>query len=170
MAARRDTWFTRLKLATLLLLGMWTVAAAAGCGRAVDEEKPLRVRIGDRDFHLELALTPQQRSQGLSDRLSMPDDGGMLFVFPDSAIRVFSMIRCHFPIDLIYLSPNGRIVDMHAMQVEPLDVSPRDLQAYVSREPAQFAIEIHGGQLKDLGLRVGQQITLPLESLKGMAR
>jgi uncharacterized membrane protein (UPF0127 family) len=141
-----------------------------GCGHDIDPESSLRLRMGDRDFRLELALTPEQRSTGLSDRPTMPDDAGMIFVFPDSTIRVFSMIRCHFPIDLIYLSPKGRIVDMHAMQVEPPDVDPRDLQAYVSRWPAQFAIEIHGGLIEQLGLQIGQQIDLPVDNLKTLAR
>lgn len=167
MAAR-----SRTRLSTPLLLVTLLPAALAlpACQPSVDSAQPLAVRLGDRLFMLELAVTPRQRHQGLSDRPTMPADAGMLFVFPDSDQRAFVMRRCHFPIDLIYLSPKGRIVDMHTMHVEPPGTSDRDLTPYVSRWPAHFAIEIHGGLIGDLGLETGQVIDLPLAALKQLAR
>jgi len=140
-----------------------------GCSAVRD---PLPVEIGGRTFELELALTLQQRYQGLSDRAHVPADGGMLFVFPDDRVRVqrFVMRRCLVPIDIIYLDPGGRIVAMHEMEVEPYDTPEDELPRYSSRYPAQFAIELAGGALRELGLSEGERIDLPAERLKAAAR
>lgn len=143
---------------------------AAGCGREVDTDQPLVVTIGGRPFELELALTPDARFQGLSDRPSLPADHGMLFVFPQARPVAFVMRRCHFPIDVIFLSPNGRIVNMHAMRTVPLDTPEGDLPLHPSGYPAQFAIELNGGMIQQLGLEAGQTIDLPLEALKQLAQ
>lgn len=142
----------------------------SGCGGASGSGATLPVTLGGRLFELELARTPDARFQGLSDRPSMPDDRGMLFVFPHARPLVFVMRRCHFPIDVIFLSPNGRIVTMHEMQTEPLDTPEEALKPYPSRYPAQFVIELNGGMIRQLGLEPGQAIDLPLESLKRIAQ
>lgn len=128
------------------------------------------VELEGRTFHLELALDSQARHQGLSDRESIAADGGMLFVFPDVGVRSFVMRRCLVPIDIIFLGPSGRIVAMHEMQVEPYDTPEDELRRYSSRWPAQFAIELAGGTLDQLGLEEGQIVELPLDDLKRRAR
>jgi hypothetical protein len=158
----------------LLLVGLAMGALLAGCQQRPTAENPpatQQVVINGQRFELELALTSQARYQGLSDRPSIPDDGGMLFVFPNAAPRVFVMRRCRFPIDLIYLGGNGRVVAMHRMSVEEDPDAPEwRLERYPSTWPAQFAIELKGGTLDRLGLKLGEAVDLPLESLKRLAR
>jgi uncharacterized membrane protein (UPF0127 family) len=144
----------------------------AGCretGLSV-EEPVVDVRINDRAFELELALDSPSRYQGLSDREWIAPDGGMLFVFPDADKRAFVMRRCHVPIDLLYLDAGGRIVSMHRMQVEPSDTPEAQLKRYASGWPAQFVIEFAGSTLDELGLKTGEKIDLPYDSLKRRAR
>ncbi|MBI1335530.1 MAG: hypothetical protein GC164_01055 [Phycisphaera sp.] len=128
------------------------------------------VRIADRTFTLELALDPQARFRGLSDRKEIAPDGGMLFVFPVPQKMGFVMRRCLVPIDILFLDGGGRIVSTHAMQLEPYDTPEDKLTVYNSGYPAQFAIEIRGGTLGTLGLRNGDKIDLPLGALKDRAR
>ena len=59
----------------------------------------------------------------------------------------------------------GRVVALHRMPAEPPrrpDESPFDyerrLPVYPSRAPAQFAIELAGGRLAQLGVGVGAQL------------
>jgi len=134
-----------------------------------------QVEIDGRTFDLELALTNAQRVQGLSDRRSIAEDGGMLFVHPFARVLRFVMRRCHVPIDIIYLDPDGRIVQMHAMEViEPIGgedwYNPPRGDDYSSVERAIFAIELRGGTLETMDLEVGDVIPLPLEDLKARAR
>ncbi len=158
MAARR---LTILLLAALL----------AGCTSSGTTARPTtqQVTIKGRTFTLDLALDPESRYKGLGGRKTIPDDGGMLFVFVNAQPLAFVMRDCPAPIDLIFLGPDGRVVAMHAMQPEP-GVAEVDLKRYESRWNAQFAIELKGGTLEQLNLSVDDPIDLPLQELKALAR
>lgn len=143
---------------TLLAL----LALAGGCWPRTQTPEAVDVMIGAERFTLELALTAAQQVQGLSDRDHIAPDGGMLFVFDEARVRHFVMRRCLVPIDIIFLDPNGRIVAMHAMAVEPYDTAEEDLKRYSSGWPAQYAIELAGGWLDRLNLAPGQRIELPV--------
>jgi len=128
-----------------------------------------RVTLRDRTFTLELALDDATRYKGLSGREAIAEDGGMLFVFPHARVLQFVMRDCPAPIDVIFLGPNGRIVALHAMRPEP-GVAEADLARYSSKWDAQFAIEVKGGTIAQLGLEPGEAVALPLERLKRLAR
>jgi len=68
---------------------------------------------------MELAVSTKQRVRGLSDRDSLSADAGMLFVLPKPEVVGFVMRRCRFPIDIVFLDPDGRIVAMHEMVLDP---------------------------------------------------
>lgn len=57
-----------------------------------DNEKLLyeSVILNGRLFELELAVNPGQRADGLMGRESLADDQGMLFVYPDEELTVYS--------------------------------------------------------------------------------
>lgn len=173
-----------LALMGLVLTGCATMP---GCREPAAPEGFERVRVDGRTFNLELAETGPKRERGLGGREHIPEDGGMLFVFPDAAPRVFVMRDCLVPIDIIFLDAMGRVVAMHQMTVEPPEPqrregeSARDYQArraeyefrlrkYPSGYAAQFAIEIAGGLLDELNVHMGDQIRLDLDRLKSLAR
>lgn len=143
---------------------------ATGDAAGQGELPTQRVTIAGRAFELELALNSDTRYRGLSDRAHIPEDGGMLFVFPEPGLLSFVMRDCLVPIDLIYLDANGRIMNMHAMEVEPYGRSNFLLKPYRSAGHAQFAVELAGGTIDQLGIEPGQSIDLPLEALKQQAR
>lgn len=150
-----------LWLAVLLL-------AVAGCEKTAPGH--VTVTLAGRTFDLELAADDAARYQGLSDREVIPEDGGMLFAFPNARPRTFVMRRCLVPIDIIFVGDNGRIVAMHAMQVEPYDTPNPALKPYPSRYPASVAIELKGGTLEELDLSVGDKLDLPMADLKAAAQ
>lgn len=143
-----------------------------GCGSPSSlTGQKLAVQIADRTFDLEIAADDAARYQGLSDRAHIPADGGMLFVYPRETTLTFVMRRCLVPIDLLFLDASGRVVRMHAMAVEPYDTRDEDLARYSSAPyPAQFAIEVAGGTIRELGVTAGDKITLPLDDLKRLAK
>ena len=128
-------------------------------------------------FELEIVADNDSRTVGLGGRESLPENGGMLFVFPDSKIRHFIMRDCVIDIDIIFLDATGRIVAMHHMPVEEPrkpDESAyqyeRRLARYPSRFNAKYAIEIRGGLLETMTLATGEVIELDTEALDAMAR
>jgi len=146
------------------------VVSVAACAPHAPTVATQRVSIGGHRFELELAIDGRTRYQGLSDRESIDPQGGMLFVFPEALKLEFVMRRCFVPIDLIFLDTNGYVIRMHRMNVERNPLGPDgELTKYGSADPAHFAIELDGGTLDKLDLKIADRIDLPLETLKKMA-
>ena len=100
----------------LRLAGLLCLVALLGCRRGVDGRET--VVIKGHAFHLEPAIDDASRTMGLMHRESIPEDGGMLFVFPDAQRRGFWMGNCLIDIDIIYLDSRGRITALHRMKAE----------------------------------------------------
>lgn len=173
--------FTCLRKAAGVLLFVTAIGWLGGCDQTPrqplahqlqatsDEAQFQQVTMNGQYFTLQLALDDDQRFEGLSDVKNIPEDGGMLFVFPAARELNFVMRKCLVPIDLIYLGPGGRIVSMHKMQVVPYDTPESQLKYYNSGWPAQFVIELREGSIDRLDLKIGHKIDLPLQSLKDKA-
>ena len=71
-----------LGVALLLLTG-------CGCDNGPTEE----ITIAGEVFTLEVASTTEAIKKGLGERTSIPENGGMIFVFPDAQPRRFWMVR-----------------------------------------------------------------------------
>lgn len=187
-----------------VLLSALLLAACAGCdgnaslqatadkpaadGGKADETKkePERVpvTIAGKTFKLEPALDDATRMKGLGGRTEIEADGGMIFVFPQAAVRHFVMRDCPVPIDIMFLDGAGRVLVTHAMvpeeprrpdepkPTEPYERDPYEarLHQYSSRFPTAIAIELKGGTIKELGVKPGDKIELDIESLKKRAR
>lgn len=182
--------------------GMAAVAAVVaaivvGSMRGCDERSGgdvQSVKLGGEWFHLEVAAKQSVRMKGLGQRTHIEKDGGMLFVFsrpnPGGSGTGFVMRDCPVDIDIVYLSPEGRVATMYEMKAEParaadgsegkigdLGETPASekyelrLKRYESRYPYQFVIELAGGRLKTLKtpLKEGDKVDLPYESLKRQA-
>ena len=128
-----------------------------------------RVVINGLKFDLELALTPQQRFRGLSDRASISEKGGMLFVFPHPERVGFVMRRCLVPIDIAFVTEEGKVVAMYEMKVEAYDMEDGELSSYPSHQAILFALEFKGGTLARIGLKRGDTVDLPYADLKRRA-
>jgi uncharacterized protein len=139
------------------------------------------VVINGETFNLELALDDQAREMGLKHRTSIPDRGGMLFVFPDDKLRVqsFWMHECLVDMDIIYLDPRGRVTATYHMKALPPKQAGESEdeyrervreKAYSSGYPAQFVIEVQAGSLERLNVKFEQKIDLDIPRLKAMAR
>ncbi|MDX2146203.1 MAG: DUF192 domain-containing protein [Planctomycetota bacterium] len=156
----------------------------ASCKKPAIGESTARVTIKGRTYTLDLALDPKTREKGLGGRDSIPETGGMLFVFPRAERLSFLMRDCPVPIDVIFLDSAGRVTATHAMLPEaPRGEDEKELnifginekyelrlKKYPSRSPAQFAIELRGGELEKLQVKVGDKIDLDLAALKARAK
>jgi uncharacterized membrane protein (UPF0127 family) len=150
-----------LRLSSLLVLAALALVAAASA-------QPLatrRVFLSGVAYNLEVAADPATRERGLSGRDSIDARGGMLFIFPEDAARVFWMRDCKVDIDLVFLDRTGRVVAAHRMRAEPPRLAGEGEEQYLSRlrryssqAPARFAVELRAGSLSQLGLSVGSVV------------
>lgn len=168
---------TRLLLATTVLLALPACADNAQANAESDGPERAPVVAGSETFNVELALDEPSRIKGLSGREEIEERGGMLFVFPDAQRRAFVMRDCPTPIDIAFLDDAGRVLVIHEMTVEPPQRDDESdfayesrLPMYSSRFPARFALEVHGGTLKALGLEPGDLVRFDAEGLKRRAR
>ena len=106
---------------------------------------------------LEVAETPEALVRGLMYRPHLPSVRGMLFILERDGPLVFWMKGTLFPLDILFLDKEGRIVDLQTMVPEP-GVPPERLTRYVSRAPAQYAIEMNAGLARDHGLKVCDRV------------
>lgn len=126
---------------------------------------------------IELAFTAEEQSKGLMERDVLAENGGMLFVFDSPSVRTFWMKNCRFDMDLIYMDSDGVIVSMHHMKMERARQRSESEEAYYNRlptyaseKPAQFVLELAGGQLDFLGLQVGDKLDIGIRELLVMYR
>ena len=96
----------------------------------------------------EVAATVDERQQGLMYRDDVPDGTGMLFVFQDNQPRAFWMANTYVPLDIAYMNPSYRIVDIIAME-------PLVTESYPSSQPSMFALEVRQGWFEEQGIGVG---------------
>ena len=117
--------------------------------------------INGRTVKVEIAKTPEHRTQGLSDRPSLAADQGMLFVFPSPSRMSFWMIRCHFDIDVAYIDKEGEVREIITMLAQPLDTPESQLIRYPSAsDQIQYALEMNGGWFKNNGITAGTRLDL----------
>lgn len=156
-------------LAPLLLLAG---CAASGCAPpAYHDGGRLPVTVDGRTFEAELKLTPESRYLGMGGRAEMPQDFAMLFAYPEPQHLHYVMRDCAFPIDILFLDGQGRVVAKHRMVPDPAGMAEDDLRRYDSEASAQFALEIKGGWLDKLDITVGQtRLNLPAEALGAAAK
>jgi uncharacterized membrane protein (UPF0127 family) len=98
----------------------------------------------------EVASTADERAEGLMYRDDVPDGTGMLFVFPDSQVRSFWMANTYVPLDIAYLDPSFRVVDIVAME-------PLVTDSYPSSAPAMYGLEVRQGWFDENEIAVGAQ-------------
>lgn len=163
----------------LLVLALVLLACAEGTDAqpAAQSSASVWVSLGGETFTLELAADGQTRRRGLSGRTAIPRNGGMLFVYRRMQPLAMVMRDCSVPIDVAFLDAGGRVVSTAEMQPEPprgeresRAAYERRLRVYRSAGPAQFAIEVSGGRLRELGVAAGTQLVLDAEALVAAAR
>jgi hypothetical protein len=114
------------------------------------------VTLGDHRFSVEIAATPAQQAHGLMDRMSMPADHGMLFVFPQAQPLTFWMKDTLIPLDMLFFDEAHRLVTIRT-DVPPCKADP--CPTYASTAPARYVLELNAGTAAKLDLRKGDVIT-----------
>jgi len=119
-----------------------------------------RVLFGDVEVFVEVADTPWERSRGLSDRDMLPDGRGMLFVFENPGKYAFWMYRMRFPLDIIWVSEDGRVV--HIVENAPPCPANGPCPSYQPSEDALYVVEVNAGFAEKHGIRLGSKVHIDL--------
>jgi len=107
-------------------------------------------------YEIELALTDEEKKQGLSDRDYMPRSHGMLFVYPVAEKYDFWMKGMRFPLDFVWLR-DKTVVDI-TPNVQP-DIGP-EYKLYHPNTAANMILELNAGEAAKAGIVIGQQAVI----------
>ena len=104
----------------------------------------------------ELATMPEARICGLSHRVKLPENHGMLFIYPTIGLRTFWMKDTHIPLSIAFLDDSGLILSIHHMA--PMQTAER----YRSLQPVRYALEVNQGWFAENGIGVGDIVEMKL--------
>ena len=141
----------------ILLIGtLFCSVCVSGCEKKTSEKPNAKVKIGANTWVVELAMTKDVRIKGLSGRDNLPDDSGMLFIYPEAAPLNFWMKGCLIPIDIVFIDADLRVVNTYAMKIEPYPGGRRS--NYSSGVAVPYALELAGGTVKKCGIKNGDLV------------
>ena len=118
------------------------------------------VQLKGQRFSVELAETQEKQALGLMFRDNMPQDHGMLFIFPDDALRSFWMKNTRIPLDIFYFNSKLELVSV-AENARPCRT--RSCPGYPSTGPAKYVLELNSGKAAELGAKPGDLLKLHLD-------
>ena len=153
----------RARLAALALLGL---VPLSGCHDAFVEEASaatptkldvVTVSVVTADgkshrYRAEVARTGEEQAQGLMHRRAMARDAGMLFPFDTPREASFWMANTYLPLDIIFISPEGRVLNVG-------EGVPLTTDTVTSAGTAGSVLELNRGEAARIGLKPGDRIS-----------
>lgn len=147
----------RALIAAFLAVAASPVRAQSAAG-VTFERTPLEIESGGRRhrFTVEMADNDERRTLGLMHRRSMPADAGMLFDFKrDSPVSMW-MRNTLIPLDMLFMDRTGRVTHIHERAV------PMSETIIESGGSVRAVLELNGGTVQRLGLKVGDRLIHPM--------
>ncbi|MFZ4761870.1 MAG: DUF192 domain-containing protein [Alphaproteobacteria bacterium] len=153
---------------TLLYSGVFSLSMAASAHAAEADElpapvsydtTPLLVQQQGKKIHelkVELAVTPEKMMKGLMFRRSVPDDAGMLFVFPIDQRNSMWMKNTLVSLDMVFIRQDGSISSIYE------NAEPESLKLITANEPVRAVLELQGGNAKKLGITTDMRVRHPI--------
>lgn len=137
-------------LTSLLILSATALAAPAVL--------PLKLPSG-RALTAELLVRPEDRQMGLMFRPSLPADRALLFVFDGLDFHGIWMKNCRFPIDIVWLDEQQRVVHV-AAAAPPCAKEP--CAVYQPLQRALYVVELNAGQARREKIELGARLEFSL--------
>jgi len=144
----------------LVLLSLTCLALVpAGRGQAEapirKEELIIEITGSQYRFEVEVADTEEERARGLMFRESLPENEGMLFLYPEPRPVSFWMKNTYIPLDMLFIGSDGLVAAI-AEQTQPLSET-----TIPSTVPVKAVLEINGGLAQTLGIKIGARVRSP---------
>jgi uncharacterized membrane protein (UPF0127 family) len=106
----------------------------------------------------DLSITYEQIIKGLSIKSSLKENEGMLFVFNSSSRRGFWMKDMKFPIDVIWLNENKKIIHIK----KNLELCVSNYPVYYPEQNSKYVLETVAGFADKQNLKVGDTVLFKL--------
>lgn len=127
--------------------------AATPSATSTDKLKVITIEAPAGSISVEVASTSEEQAKGLGQRLSLPDNQGMLFPFMYPGDYGFWMKDMHFPLDMVWISSDKKVVS-----ITP-NISP-DTYPTVFYPPLaiSYVLELNAGAAKEFGIATDTEL------------
>ena len=124
-----------------------------GCQRQTELRM---IEINSHKLRVEISDSQAKRAKGLSNRDSMPENNGMLFIFDGYQQPYFWMKDMRFPLDIMWLK------DQTIVEITPEVAIPTSthLIMYQPGIPVNSILEVNAGWVKRNGILIGDKINI----------
>ena len=102
---------------------------------------------------IEIAETDSARTRGLMQRTLLPEQSGMLFLFPNEQSRSFWMANTPLALDILFANADSQIVSIAKY------TTPYSQDNVRSGDPAQYVLEMPAGFADSYGVLEGDRLT-----------
>lgn len=116
-----------------------------------------QVIINGSKFSVEVADEEEERKRGLSERLSLDEKRGMLFIFPNVGDRSFWMKDMKFNLDFVFIRKD-QVVDL--VKDVPFPPSGEPVATVNSRTSFDMVLEVNAGTIEKDKIKLGDKVAV----------
>ena len=135
-------------MVAIALAGTWFYYKKMDKGNPIENNV---FSIGKCKITIETVATEELRKKGLSNRDSLCQNCGMLFLFEKQNNYFFWMKDMRFPIDIVWLR-EGKVVDLSQ------DISHQSKEVHSSKETVDKVLELNAGEIKKCEIEIGDKL------------
>lgn len=106
----------------------------------------INIKLGDKQFKVKEAKTPEEKQQGLMNIKELPKDEGMIFYWDEPQLVQMWMRDTLIPLDVIFINEDQEVADVQQGQ-------PND-DTLLSCENTMYVVELN----QNSGIKVGDSL------------
>lgn len=151
IANKNKSIFVFLVILSIVAIGLKVGLPNSACGKYYTKT----ISFGEKKLIVEVADSDCKRMLGLSGRSSIRDEEGMLFDFENTGEHGFWMKGMQFPIDILWLDDNLKIVNIEK------SLTPSTFpKIYGKNFISKYVLEVRSGLVDEIGIKVGNIISI----------
>ncbi len=149
-------WFSFLFLFLMLLSSVAYKEIENVLAQEQKQNQTSLVTVGGVNLITSLSTTPDAQSKGLAIRDSLNENEGMLFIFETPQKYSFWMKDMKFPIDIIWINQDGKIV--HIEKNLPPCVFLLPCPSYAPNDDSLYVLEVVSNFTNKFDINVGDSV------------
>ena len=149
-------WFSFLFLFLMLLSSVAYKEIENVLAQEQEQNQTSLVTVGGVNLITSLSTTPDSQSKGLAIKDSLNENEGMLFIFEIPQKYSFWMKDMKFPIDIIWINSDGKIV--HIEKNLPPCVFLLPCPSYTPNDDSLYVLEVVSNFTNKFDINVGDAV------------
>lgn len=137
-----------------LALVVWSFYAFLNNPAPAHYQDSATLFVGAVQIPIEIADTNEERALGLSNRESLAEGRGLLFIFEETGVYGFWMKDMKFPIDIVWIDENWVVVGIERR------VTPNTYPTtFFPPRPVKYVLELNSEEASRLGIDIGSRLS-----------